>query len=121
MFKPAKNNQVLNPNNEILVTTGACEGLFAALHHLVEHGDEVLTFEPYYTSYVNYVEYAGAKLKTVPFKVSGGKWEYDFDAFERAITPKTKVVMLINPHNPTGKIFTRSELEKLTLIIEKHP
>jgi aspartate/methionine/tyrosine aminotransferase len=67
------------------------------------------------------VEFAGAKLKTVPFKIESDKWEYDFDAFERAITPKTKVVMITNPHNPTGKIFNKSELEKLTRILEKHP
>lgn len=95
--------------------------MFATLHALVEKGDEVLTFEPYYTSYVNYVEFAGAQLKTAPMRVNNGAWEYDLDAFEKAITPKTKAIIITNPHNPTGKIFTRAELERITKIVEKHP
>ena len=121
MFKQAKNNQSLNPNSEIVVTTGACEALFCSIHHLVEKGDEVVTFEPYYTSYVNYVEFAGATLKTAPFKVENGEFKYDFDALERAINPKTKALVLINPHNPTGKILTSEDLVRLTKIVEKNP
>jgi aspartate/methionine/tyrosine aminotransferase len=56
------------------------------------------------------VEFAGAKLKTAPLNCENGKWKYDFDAFERAITPQTKVVIITNPHNPTGKIFELEEL-----------
>ena len=74
VFKQAKNNQTLNPNSEILVTTGACEALYSTLHHIVEAGDEVIMFEPYYTSYVNYVEFAGAKVKTAPLVLQNGKW-----------------------------------------------
>jgi cystathionine beta-lyase len=50
-----------------------------------------------------------------------GKWEYDFDALESLITPKTKCMMITNPHNPTGKLFTKDELIRLTKIVEKHP
>lgn len=54
-------------------------------------------------------------------KLVDGKWQYDFEALDRVITPKTKVMMITNPHNPTGKLFTRQELEKLTQILDKHP
>jgi N-succinyldiaminopimelate aminotransferase len=121
MFKQAKNNQTLNPHTEILVTNGACGALFSALHHLVEKGDEVVFFQPYYTQYVNYVEFAGATIKTAPLKLVDGVWQYDFEALERAITPKTKVLMITNPHNPTGKLFTKDELMRITEIIQKHP
>ena len=90
-----------------MVTNGACEALYSALHHLVAEGDEVVFFEPYYTQYVNYAEFAGATVKTAPLKLVNGTWQYDFDALERTITPKTKVMMITNPHNPTGKLFTR--------------
>ena len=78
-------------------------------------------FEPYYTQYVNYAEFAGATVKTAPLSLVDGAWQYDFDALERTITSKTKVMMITNPHNPTGKLFTRGELEKLTAILDKHP
>lgn len=120
-FKYAKNNQSLNPHTEILVTNGACEALFSALHHIVDKGDEVVFFEPYYTQYVNYAEFAGASIKTAPLKNVNGKWEYDFEALEKAITPKTKAMIITNPHNPTGKIFSKEELYKLTEILERHP
>jgi len=81
----------------------------------------VLFFEPYYTQYVNYAEFAGARVKTAPLKLVNGEWQYDLDTFERQITPRTKVVMLTNPHNPTGKLFTRDELLKLTEILDRHP
>lgn len=121
MFAPAKNNQVLNPHTEILVTNGACEALFSTLHHIVDKGDEVIFFEPYYTQYVNYAEFAGASVKTAPLKLVNGVWTYDFEALERMISPKTKSLMITNPHNPTGKLFTKEELHRLTEIVEKHP
>ena len=112
----------LDPNKQILVTNGACEGLFSATHNLIDKGDEVLAFQPYYTQYVNYVEFAGGKLKTIPMRLdSKNVWEFDFDQFESMINERTKVVFLNNPHNPTGKVFTEKEIERLTNILNKHP
>ena len=112
----------INPNTEILIANGACGALFCAIHHLIKPGDEVLMFEPYYTQYVNYIEFGGGVPKTVPMSCAGGKdWVYDLDLFESSLTPKTKLVILTNPHNPTGKIFTKSELERLTEILNKRP
>jgi aspartate/methionine/tyrosine aminotransferase len=121
LFSHAKNNQTLNPHTEILVTNGACEALYSSLHHLVQEGDEVVFFEPYYTQYVNYAEFAGAKVRTAPLKLVGNEWKYDFDALEKILTPQTKCLMITNPHNPTGKLFTKDELYRLTDILQKHP
>jgi N-succinyldiaminopimelate aminotransferase len=109
-FFSSLTSKSIDPNTEILVTNGACEALFCAVHHLAQPGDEVLMFEPYYTSYVNHIEFAGAKIKTAPMILKDGNWTYDLDAFEKSITKNTKVVMITNPHNPTGKLFTLEEL-----------
>jgi aspartate/methionine/tyrosine aminotransferase len=66
--------------------------------------------------------YAGAKLVGAPmFRDDQGKWQYDFEKFEQCINEKTKAVIITNPHNPTGKVFTREELEKLSAILDKYP
>lgn len=90
--------------------------------NMVGEGDEVLMFEPYYTSYVNHIEFAGAQIKTSPmYTDEAGAWHFDFDHFEKSITAQTKVVLITNPHNPSGKLWTEAEIEKLTGILDKHP
>jgi aspartate/methionine/tyrosine aminotransferase len=76
--------------------------------NLVGPKDEVLMFEPYYTQYVNHIEFAGAKIVTAPMVVSPstGEWLFNIRAFENSITKNTKLVLLTNPHNPSGKMFT---------------
>ena len=74
-FKPALGNRDLDPNKELLVTVGACGALFCAVHHLVEEGDEVVTFEPFYSIYINYIDFAGAKARTVGMHTNEkGEW-----------------------------------------------
>ena len=76
-------------------------------------------FEPYYTQYVNHIEFAGAGIKTVPMTTTAeGKWTFDFESFEKAITDKTKLVLLTNPHNPSGKMFTLDEIAKISSILD---
>lgn len=112
----------LNPNSQILVTNGALGSLYSAIMNLVGPGDEVLMFEPYYTQYVNHIEFAGASIKTAPMHITKeNKWDFDWQAFEDSITDKTKLVVLTNPHNPSGKLFTRDEIAKMTAILDKHP
>ena len=94
-------------NTEVLVTNGAIGSIFATIMNLVSEGDEVLMFEPYYTQYVNHIEFAGAKIVTAPMVTNhSGEWLFDLKAFENSITEKTKLVILTNPHNPSGKMFT---------------
>ena len=75
-------------NTNIVVTNGAIGSIFSVIMNLVSAGDEVLMFEPYYTQYVNHIEFSGAKIVTAPMVINHqGEWLFDFKAFENAITP----------------------------------
>ncbi len=99
----------LDPDGEVLVTTGATEAIAAALLALCEAGDEVVTFEPYYDSYAACIALAGAERRTVVLRPPD--YALDPDALAAAFSPRTRLVLLNSPHNPTGKVFTREELE----------
>src|SRR5688572_8464298 len=99
----------LDPDGEVLVTTGATEGIAAALLALCEPGDEVVTFEPYYDSYAACVALAGARRRTVVLRPPD--FAVDQDELAAAFTARTRLVLLNSPHNPTGKVFTRDELK----------
>ncbi len=99
----------LDPDGEVLVTTGATEAIAAALLALCEPGDEVVTFEPYYDSYAACIALAGATRRLVTLRPPD--YAVDPDALAAAFTPRTRAVLLNSPHNPTGKVFTRAELE----------
>ncbi len=99
----------LDPQREVLVTAGATEAITAALLALVEPGDEVLTFEPYYDSYAAGIALAGASRRCVTLRAPD--FAIDRQALRAALTPRTRLVLLNSPHNPTGKVFTRAELE----------
>jgi N-succinyldiaminopimelate aminotransferase len=99
----------LDPDGEVLVTTGATEAIAAALLALCEPGDEVVTFEPYYDSYAACIAMAGATRRLVTLRPPD--YAVDPEALAAAFSPRTRVVLLNSPHNPTGKVFTRAELE----------
>jgi N-succinyldiaminopimelate aminotransferase len=99
----------LDPDGEVLVTTGATEAIAAALLALCEPGDEVVTFEPYYDSYAACIALAGAERRPVTLRPPG--YAVDPDALAAAFSPRTRLVLLNSPHNPTGKVFSRAELE----------
>ena len=107
-----------DPETEVLVTAGATEGIAAALLALCESGDEVVTFEPYYDSYAACIALAGAQRRVVQLRTP----DYTFDPaeLEAAITPRTRVLLLNSPHNPTGKVFTRDELELIARLCVDH-
>ncbi|MGZ4801567.1 MAG: pyridoxal phosphate-dependent aminotransferase [Acidimicrobiia bacterium] len=107
-----------DPDTEILVTAGATEAIAASLLALCEVGDEVVTFEPYYDSYAACTSMAGAQRKVVTLRPP----DYHFDeaALRAAITPRTRLLLLNSPHNPTGKVFTRAELEVVADICRRH-
>jgi N-succinyldiaminopimelate aminotransferase len=94
---------------EVLVTTGATEGIAAALLALCEPGDEVVTFEPYYDSYAACIEMAGATRRVVTLRPPD--YAVDPDQLAAAFSDRTRLVLLNTPHNPTGKVFDRAELE----------
>jgi len=106
----------------VLVTNGAIGAIYAAVNNLVGPGDEVLMFEPFYSQYVNHVEFAGGKPITAPMSTDAdGKWSFDFDHLEKLINENTKLLMITNPHNPSGKIFTEAEIKRLSEMLDKHP
>lgn len=98
----------LDPDSEVLVTTGATEAIAAAVLGLTRPGDEVVTFEPYYDSYAATIEMAGATRKVVTLRPPG--WGFDPDELRRAVSERTRLVLLNSPHNPTGRVFSPDEL-----------
>ena len=101
-------------DTEVLVTAGASEALAAAVIALCETGDEVVTFEPWYDIYGANISMAGAVKKVVTLRPP--QYAFDEEEFERAITPKTRLILLNTPHNPTGKVFSREEIEFIARI-----
>ena len=103
-----------DPADEILVTAGATEAVAAALLALVEPGDEVIAFEPYYDSYAANIAMAGGIR--VPVTLRPPDFRPDIEALARAITERTRLILLNTPHNPTGSVFTRDELAAIASI-----
>ncbi|HEY8525834.1 MAG TPA: pyridoxal phosphate-dependent aminotransferase [Acidimicrobiales bacterium] len=108
----------VDPDREVLITAGATEALTAALLALCEVGDEVLTFEPTYDSYQAAAAMAGATLRVVTLEPPD--YDLDVDALARAVTPRTRLVLLNSPHNPTGKVFTDDELAAVARLCVEH-
>ncbi|MGM0875541.1 MAG: aminotransferase [Bacillota bacterium] len=114
-----KTNIHYNPNDEILVTVGASQALDIALRAIVNPGDEVIVIEPSFVSYSSLVSLAGG----VPVSIqTSGEMEFKLQPadLEKAITEKTKAIILCSPSNPTGTVLQKEELEKIAKIIEKH-
>jgi N-succinyldiaminopimelate aminotransferase len=100
-----------DPDTEILVTAGATEAIAASLLALLEPGDEVIAFEPYYDSYAANIAMAGATR--VPVTLRAPDFRPDPDELASKITAKTRLILLNSPHNPTGSVFTRDELQAI--------
>jgi len=107
-----------DPDREVLVTAGATEAIAAALLALLEPGDEVIAFEPYYDSYAACVALAGGVR--VPVTLRAPDFRPDLDAVRSAITPRTRLILLNSPHNPTGSVFTRAELTAIAALACEH-
>jgi N-succinyldiaminopimelate aminotransferase len=100
-----------DPADEVLVTVGATEGVAATLLALVETGEEVLVFEPYYDSYAAIIALSGGVRRPVTLRPDGGRFTFDPDELRAAVTPRTRAILINSPHNPTGTVFSRAELE----------
>ena len=98
-----------DPEREITVCCGATEGMIASMMAVINPGDEVVLFEPFYENYGPDSELCGASPRYVPLRAPD--WTFDPDELRRAFTPRTKAIILNSPNNPTGKVFTRTELE----------
>jgi N-succinyldiaminopimelate aminotransferase len=102
-----------DPDSEVLVTVGATEAIAAAVLGLVEPGSEVLLIEPFYDSYSPVIAMAGCERRAVPLIQNGRGFGIDVDGLRRAVTSKTKALIVNSPHNPTGMVLSDNELRAL--------
>jgi N-succinyldiaminopimelate aminotransferase len=110
-----------DPDGEILITAGATEAIAAAILALCEAGDEVVCFEPYYDSYAASIALSGATRRPVTLRpTASGRYEFDPDELRAAFGPRTRVVLLNSPHNPTGKVFTADELSQIAQLCQEY-
>jgi len=108
----------VDPATQVLVTAGATEGIASVVLGLCEPGDEVVTFEPYYDSYAATIALAGAVRRTSVLRFPD--FAVDEDSLRAAFSSRTRLVLLNSPHNPTGKVFTRAELELVCALAREH-
>ena len=108
----------VDPHTGVQVTFGATEAIAAALLGLLEPGDEVVVFDPLYDSYGAGIAMAGARRSPVTLRPPD--WHLDPGALEAAITPRTRLLLLNTPHNPTGKVFDSAELEQIAAVCREH-
>ena len=101
----------IDPETEITVTCGSTEGMIAAMMATVDPGDEVVVFEPFYENYAPDAILSDAVPRHVALKNTGSGFEFDREELRSAFNEKTKAIIICNPNNPTGKVFTREELE----------
>jgi len=115
-----------DPDRSVTVTSGCTEALMACFLGLVDPGDEVVVFEPFYDSYRACIAASGAVARFVPLmppplaSEPGTPFRFDPDALRAAFTSRTRAILLNTPHNPTGKVFTHSELEMIAELCQRH-
>jgi aspartate/methionine/tyrosine aminotransferase len=107
----------INPDQEITVTSGATEAIYDAIQALTEPGDEIVVFEPFYDSYLPSAIMSGATLKTITLRPPD--WSFDAAEAAAAFGPRTALLLLNTPHNPTGKVFQRDELAFLAELCQR--
>ncbi len=111
-------NLDIDPETEVLVTSGATEALAAAFQGYLEPGDEAVLLAPFYESYAPQIEAAGGRLRLVDLIPPA--WSLEAAALEAAITSKTKLIVINTPHNPLGKVMSREELEIIAEAARRH-
>lgn len=117
--KLATYNKLQPGPDEVLVTNGLTHAAYAVFTAALDQGDEVILLEPYYPQHINKIELAGGKIVTVPLDKSNG-YAIDGDAIEAAITGRTRMIAMVNPANPTGRVFSREELQIVADLAIKH-
>ncbi|MDT0200335.1 pyridoxal phosphate-dependent aminotransferase [Nocardioides sp. AE5] len=108
----------LDPRHEVVVTTGATEAIAAAILGLVDPGDEVVVLEPWYDSYPAMIAFAGGVRRAVTLR--GPDFRLDTDELRAAITGRTKLLLINSPHNPTGTVLDRAELQAIADVAIEH-
>lgn len=115
--------QQVDPDTMVTVTSGATEAILDVILGLVDPGDEVIAFEPFYDSYDANLTFIGAKARYVPLRAPDAQhaqWWFEWAELEAAFNARTRLLILNSPQNPTGKVFTREELERIGALCVKH-
>ena len=107
-------------HNEIMITTGGSEAILFSFMSCLDAGDEVIIPEPFYANYNGFAVSAGIHIKPITSNIETGFALPSIEKFEQLITDKTKAILICNPNNPTGYLYSREELEVLKAIIKKH-
>ncbi len=105
---------------DIIITTGGSEAVTFAFMSCLDPGDEIIVPEPAYANYEAFAIVAGAEIKSIPAKIEEGFALPPIEEFEKLITPKTKGMMICNPNNPTGYLYTREEMNKIRDLVKEH-
>ncbi|MBC2656035.1 pyridoxal phosphate-dependent aminotransferase [Pseudomonas sp. MSSRFD41] len=105
----------VDPDAEVTITPGATQAIFCAIHALIRQGDEVIVFDPSYDSYEPSVELAGGRC--VHVQLSQGDFAIDWQQLEEALGPRTRMIIINSPHNPSGALISRAELDRLAELI----
>jgi aspartate aminotransferase len=109
-----------DPATDILVTTGATFGIYAALTALLDRGDEVLLPDPVYDAYQSPILLAGGRARAVRAPIVGGRFVLTAEALERSVTPQSRVLLLNTPWNPVGTVFREDELQAIGAFVLRH-
>ncbi len=120
LAKYYKNNNIDVSANDIIVTTGGSEALLFAMGSIADYGDEIIIPEPFYANYNGFATASGVKIVPVISKIETNFALPPIEEFEKLITSKTKAILICNPGNPTGYLYSKEELEKLKNIVLKH-
>jgi len=115
-----KRNNIEVNQNQIIITTGGSEAISFAIMSCMDPGDEIIIPEPFYANYNGFAVSAGVTIVPIPSSIENGFALPSIDAFEKAVTPKTKAIMICNPNNPTGYLYSMEELQVLKEICLKH-
>lgn len=112
----------IDPMKEVVGTLGANGGLHCFINGLLDPGKELVTFEPMFPMYLDHIDLAGGKLRSVPLLINDNKWNFNPDQLYDALSQKDVSVFLFNsPHNPTGKVFTLQEMELISDMLDDFP
>lgn len=124
-------DRVIDPLTQVATAVGCTNALYCALQGMINDGDEVLLLEPAFDVYIAQTKMAGGKCKFIPLRSKSSDknseknanefFNLDIDELENAITDKTKAFIMNTPHNPTGKMFTKEEMEKIAEVMKRHP
>lgn len=106
--------------NNVVITCGATEGMFDALLALTDPGDEVVLTDPTYAGMIYRARLAGATTKLVPYVVDGSDWRLDLDALQAAVTPRTRVIFIMNPSMPSGAVLNLEEWQAIAALCRKY-